>query len=114
MGRFHNKSVSQFRGDMATRYIAAGLLAFLSLADIVVTRTILNEYGGYELNPLLAPYVDTYGLFLVKTLGVAIVAFLAAHYLKTKWIINVLYAAVGFYVLVVAWNVTQIVIVEVM
>lgn len=100
--------------ELVAKYVAAGLLAMLSIADIVITRTMLDRYGGQELNPLLAPYVDTWGLFLVKTLGVAIVAYLAARYIKTKWIVNVLYAVVGFYILVVAWNITQIVIVEVM
>lgn len=96
------------------KYTTAGLLAMLSLADIVVTRVMLNHYGGIELNPLMAPYIDTQALFAVKTLGVAIIAYLAARYLKTKWVVNVLYTVVGYYILVVSWNVGQIIIVEVM
>lgn len=94
------------------KYLAAGLLTLLSTIDIVSTRYILNDWGT-ELNPLLAPHIDTWELFAIKTIGVAIAAYLFASHFKTRWVVNALYATVALYGVVVAWNVGQIIHLEV-
>lgn len=94
------------------KYLPAVLLVALSVADITLTRLMLSTYGGEEINPLLAPVIGTWWLFGIKTVGVAIVAALCVRFIKTAWIERVLFGVVGIYIVVVTFNLSQILIVE--
>ena len=86
-------------------YIAAALLVVLNTADIVLTRIFVNQYGVAEANPLTAPIVNTSGLFLFKTVGVAVIAVLVVRYVQARWVSRILFGVVAAYSVVVAWNV---------
>ena len=93
-------------------YVTAGILALLSLADIVLTRFGLHRYGGVELNPVVGPFVDSITMFTLKTVGVALVGYLVARYARSQWLANALYGVTILYGVIVASNLTQIIIAE--
>lgn len=64
----------------STRFAVAGLLAILSVADLVITRQILLR-GGIEVNPLMNLIIGEHSATVAKGLAVPVAAFAVAWFL---------------------------------
>ena len=69
------------------RFVAAGLLALLSLVDVVLTRQVLL-LGGEELNPIADAFIRTPSAWALKGVAVVVIAFVTAYFMRSRWLIR--------------------------
>jgi hypothetical protein len=80
-------------------------LALLNGADLLTTRLVLDR-GGDEGNPLMRPFVEgVWGAAALKFGCLALIALLARRCLGSVRVRRGLVLVVGWYAVVVAWNV---------
>lgn len=82
--------------------LAVGIFA-LNVADYLLTIWMLR-LGGIEVNPLMAPIVDTPLLPILKIVGVGVVCVFAALVARSKFAVRMMAFVVAYYVAVVGWN----------
>jgi hypothetical protein len=91
------------------RYLL-GALAFLNIADGVLTWYLLRQGLGVEGNPLLVPLTGNYGFLTVKIVGVFLCCWLLWDiYRRHKRL--AIYTAAAFtfiYLGIVSWNASLI------
>ena len=90
------------------RYVAAGVLALLSLADVVLTRQVLM-LGGEELNPIADAFIRTPSAWALKGIAVVVIAFVTAYFMRSRWLIRSFYIVLAIYAAVVAMNALNLV-----
>jgi len=94
--------------DRVCRWVAAGLLAVLSVADVAVTRVALGM-GATETNPIAALFVETPWAWLWKGGAVLAVGVAMVYLVDSAWIVRFFYGVTVFYAAVVAFNTAQVV-----
>ena len=88
--------------------IALGLLFVLNVADVVVTRLLLNR-GGVELNPLADHLLASNATLVVKVGIVVVLALRLRRRPPGIVVLCFMWLVVGVYVLVVVVNGSQLV-----
>lgn len=86
--------------------LGSALLA-LNVLDVLVTDLIIERFGGFEANPLVAPLIGTPAAMLVKmSICVGVIA-LATRITKPRMILYLRFAVV-VYLIVTTVNVAQV------
>jgi len=86
--------------------LGAALLA-LNVLDIAVTDLIIERFGGFEANPLIAPLIGTPSAMLVKV-GICVAVIALATRITKPRMITYLRFAVVVYLVVTTVNVAQV------
>ncbi len=86
--------------------LGVALLA-LNVLDLFVTNLIIERFGGFEANPLMAPLIGTPSAMLVKV-GICVVVIALATRITTPRMVIGLRLAVAVYVVVTTVNVGQV------
>ena len=86
--------------------LAVALLA-LNVLDLITTNVIIDVFGGFEANPLMAPLIGTPSAALLK-IGICIAVIALATRITTPRMVNPLRLAVLVYIVVTTVNVGQI------
>ncbi|MCU0268603.1 MAG: DUF5658 family protein [Acidimicrobiales bacterium] len=85
------------------RWTLLATLVVLNGVDLVLTRILLAR-GAAEANPVMAPLIDSWWGWAVKTLGVGLVALAVLVTGRDGKVERWLQVVVGVYTAVVAWN----------
>jgi Domain of unknown function (DUF5658) len=95
-----------------TQRLLLGTLFCLSVADGILTRFIISNGLGHEGNFWLSDLASSDALIGIKMLGTALAIYLLwrLHYVRPKLVMATTVAFVGWYTLVVFWNIIVIVI----
>jgi hypothetical protein len=86
--------------------LGVALLA-LNVLDLLVTNVIIERFGGFEANPLMAPMIGTPSALFVK-IGICVVVIALATRITGPRMVTGLRLAVAVYVIVATMNVGQI------
>jgi len=89
-------------------FVALGLLLVLNVADVVITRLLLDR-GGIELNPLADHLLASNTTLLTKVLLVAALVVRLWHHPPRLVLVCFMWLTVGVYLLVVVVNGSQLV-----
>ena len=82
-------------------------LLALNILDLVATKVIIERFGGFEANPLMAPIIGTPSGVLLK-IGICVGVIVLATRITTARMVTFLRLAVAVYVVVTTVNVGQI------
>lgn len=95
-----------------TQRLLLGTLFCLSVADGILTRFIISNGLGHEGNFWLSDLASSDALIGIKMLGTVLAIYLLwrLHYVRPKLVMATTVAFVGWYTLVVFWNIIVIVI----
>lgn len=95
-----------------TQRLLLGVLFCLSVADGILTRFIISNGLGRESNFWLSDLASSDALIGIKMLGTALAIYLLwrLHYIKPKLIMATTVSFVGWYTLVLFWNIIVVVI----
>lgn len=86
--------------------LGVALLA-LNVLDLFVTNLIIERFGGFEANPLMAPMIGTPSALLVKV-GICVVVIALATRITSPRMVTFLRLAVVVYLIVTTVNVGQV------
>jgi hypothetical protein len=95
-----------------TQRLLLGTLFCLSVADGILTRFIISNGLGREGNFWLSDLASSDALIGIKMLGTVLAIYLLwrLHYVRPKLVMATTVSFVGWYTLVVFWNIIVIVI----
>lgn len=91
---------------------AAVALVLLSLADLTLTRVIIDRFGGIEANPVWGEALHTNVAWWIKGGFVAFVAAIVIWKVRSRWVANLWYGVATLYALVVLYQIGLIVYVS--
>ena len=96
---------------VGSRWVLLVALALLNVLDLITTRAVLAA-GGSEANPVMAPIIHhPYAPLLVKTGGVALVAFVVNCCPPDSKVVNrALAGSVLAYAAIVSWNMVNLLV----
>lgn len=86
--------------------LGVALLA-LNVLDLFVTNLIIDRFGGFEANPLMAPLIGTPSATVVKV-GICVAVIALATRITSTRMVTSLRVAVAVYVVVTTVNVGQV------
>ena len=104
------------RGGLApgsrTQRLLLGTLFCLSVADGILTRFVISNGLGREGNFWLSNLASSDALIGIKMLGTVLAIYLLwrLHYVKPKLVMATTVSFVGWYTLVVFWNIIVIIV----
>ena len=102
-----NMAIAEYRtGYDDRRWVVFLTLVVLNLLDVISTAAVLSS-GGAEFNPIMQPIAhDTFGVLATKVLVLVIIGGILARMATHRRADIALSIATGWYVAVVAWNLT--------